>query len=217
MKIKVVWTLLSSCVPGSRTGSSYRAVILLMQFHIDPNWSCNNLKRAYLCQAERVSFSTDVINLKETWSSWCWKCLHFPISNWLGTIAWALYLACKSFIPIWILLWPFCSWGRRTNGICEKPAHWRHSCRGLLQAFIPASVTFLQLPCALGKGCAVADSSPSAPLLAACSLGTCNLMCHTESRALSYLGLGFSLFWFPLTSQWEMLSNLYLILWLEAV
>lgn len=98
MKIKVVWTLLSSCVPGSRTGSSYRAVILLMQFHIDPNWSCNNLKRAYLCQAERVSFSTDVINLKETWSSWCWKCLHFPISNWLGTIAWALYLACKSFI-----------------------------------------------------------------------------------------------------------------------
>lgn len=99
-------------------------------------------------------------------------CTSLFLTDWGQLPNWALHWACKPFIPIWILLWLFCSWGRRTNGICEKPAHWRHSFRGLLQAFIPASVTFLQLPCALGKGCAVADSSPSAPLLAAWTLAT---------------------------------------------
>lgn len=146
------------------------------------------------------------------------SCASLFLTDWAQLLNCALYLACKPFIPFWVLLQPFCLWSRRANGICEKPEHWRHSCRGLLQVFMPAYVTFLQLLCALGKGCAVVDTSSPASLLAAWALDLqCSLMCHTESRALSYLRLGFSLFWFPVTSQWEMLSNLYLILWLEAV
>lgn len=78
------------------------------------------------------------------------------------------------------------------EGLMVYVRSWRHSCRGLFLLMLSS--------CSLGKGCAVAGDSTSAPLLAVWALDLqCSLICHTESRALSYLGLGFSpgFLWLP--------------------
>lgn len=90
-----------------------------------------------------------------------------------------------------------------------------------LQVFLPTFVALLE-PLSVSPGqrlcCAMAEHQLPVPLPAALvhDLWFC-VTCHSKSRAVSYLSLCFSLAWFPLTSQWETLSDLYLILQEEGV
>lgn len=128
-------------------------------------------------------------------------CAPLFLMDWGQLLNWALYLACKPFIPVLISAQLFCLWEKRADGVCEE-LHAEGTaagayCRALFLLMLP-----LQLLCALGRHQPVCTS--------ACTLGTC-LMSHTGSRALSDLGLGFSLsfgfLWLPsgkcfLTCTW---------------
>lgn len=67
------------------------------------------------------------------------SCASLFLAGWGQLFNWFLYLAWKPFIPILlIMLRLFCLWGKRANDICEEPALWRHSCRGLFLLMLPS-------------------------------------------------------------------------------
>lgn len=90
--------------------------------------------------------------------------------------------------------------------------HTHRACtaKAKLQSFFLLLLLLPCCPCRLGEGRAVlwqsASRQPSAWLLLQCNV-------LRGSRALSCLSLRFSSLRFPLTSPWETLSDLYLILW----